>query len=120
MKSPSEPQEFRRIDVEEARKELEAGTARVIDVRMPFDYAGGRIPGSINLPNNAIRARRAEVSADQELFFLSEDGKRSVETCRVACSLGFQKVANIEGGFAAWQEAGYPTETISEGVSSPI
>jgi rhodanese-related sulfurtransferase len=92
----------------------------VIDIRMPFDYAGGRIPGSLNLPNNAIRFRKSEVPAETALLFLSENGDRSMEVCRLALSLGFNIVFNIEGGFAAWVEAGNQIETISEGIASPV
>lgn len=112
--------EVKRISVDEAQEKLASGSARVIDIRMPFDYAGGRIPGSLNLPNNAIRFRKGEVPEDKELLFLSEDGGRSVDACRLALSLGFHDVFNIDGGFTAWAEAGNPIETISEGIASPV
>lgn len=112
--------DVRKISVQEAQVKLASGSAHVIDVRMPFDYAGGRIPGSLNLPNNAIRFRKGEVPEDKELLFLSEDGERSVEACRLALSLGFNEVFNIEGGFIAWAEAGYEIATISEGIASPV
>jgi rhodanese-related sulfurtransferase len=112
--------DVRRISVQEAQEKLASGNALVIDIRMPFDYAGGRIPGSLNLPNNAIRFRKSEVPADKELLFLSEDGGRSKEVCRLAHSLGFENVFNIDGGFMGWAEAGNQIETISEGIASPI
>jgi hydroxyacylglutathione hydrolase len=111
-------EEVRQVSIEEAKQRAEAGTAQIIDIRMAFDYAGGRIPGSMNLPNNAIRFRKNEVPQDKELLFLSEDGTRSVEIARLAMGWGFKEVANIEGGFAAWEAAGYPLETISEGLNS--
>jgi rhodanese-related sulfurtransferase len=112
--------EVKRINVQEAQEKLASGKARVIDIRMPFDYAGGRIPGSLNLPNNAIRSRKGEVPEDKELLFLSEDGERSMETCRLAISLGFNEVFNIDGGFTAWAEARNQIETISEGIASQV
>jgi hydroxyacylglutathione hydrolase len=108
----------RQVSIAEAKQRAEAGTAQIVDIRMPFDYAGGRIPSSLNLPNNAIRFRRSEAPQNKELLFLSEDGTRSVEIARLAMGLGFKEVANIEGGFAAWEAAGYPLETISEGLDS--
>jgi rhodanese-related sulfurtransferase len=110
--------EVRQIDVQAAFQRSQSPDVRVVDIRMPFDYAGDRIPGSLNLPNNAIRVRKAEVPDDKEVIFVSEDGERSLETCRIASSLGFPKVLNLEGGFDAWLAAGLPTETNSEGVQS--
>lgn len=106
------------ISVQAAYERSKNPDVRVIDIRMPFDYAGERVPGSLNLPNNAIRVRKAEVPEDKEIVFISEDGKRSIETCRIASSLGFAKVCNVRGGFDAWVAAGLPTETNSEGVQS--
>ena len=109
----SEP--FARINTQEAREKIESGNARAIDVRMAFDYAGGRIPGSLNLPNLSIRFRKSEVPEDKALLFISEDGELSAQVCRLAVSLGFYDVYNLEGGISAWTEAGFPIETISEG-----
>ena len=110
----------KRISIQEAKDRLAAGGARVIDIRMAFDYMGGRIPGSLNLPNNAIRARKGEVPEDVELLFLSETGERSLAIAEMAIALGFERVANIEGGYDAWLAAGNEVETISEGISSPF
>src|SRR5437764_1490210 len=93
--------DVKQVSVQEAYEKSQSPDVRVIDIRMPFDYAGERIPGSLNLPNNAIRVRKQEVPEGKALLFLSEDGGRSVETCKIAISLGFTDVANIEGGFAA-------------------
>jgi rhodanese-related sulfurtransferase len=117
MTTQSTP-EVKQVSVQEAYEQSKSFDVRVIDIRMPFDYAGERIPGSLNLPNNAIRVRKQEVPEGKALLFLSEDGGRSVETCKIAIGLGFTDVANITGGFAAYLAAGLPTETISEGVSS--
>ncbi len=50
--------EVQQIDVQAAFEKSQSPDVRVIDIRMPFDYAGDRIPGSLNLPNNAIRVRK--------------------------------------------------------------
>ncbi len=118
MTNEAEP--FGRIDVATAREKLESHKAVAIDVRMPFDYAGGRIPGAVNFPNQSLRSRRATLPEDRELLIVSEDGTQSVEVCKLAVSLGLKDVSNVEGGMAAWTAAGYDLETISDGVfSSP-
>lgn len=108
-------EDVKQVTIAEARERAAVGKAAIIDIRMPFDYMGGRIPGSLNLPNNALRARQSEAPTDKELLFLSEDGSSSVEVCRLAMKLGFREVANIQGGYEAWVEAGFPIETITDG-----
>ncbi len=45
------------ISVAEVKAGLDAGIVQVVDVRPSFDFAGGRIPGSISLPNRALASR---------------------------------------------------------------
>ncbi len=39
------------VSVAEVKAALESGKVQVVDVRPSFDFAGGRIPGSLSLPN---------------------------------------------------------------------
>lgn len=111
--------EIKRIDVAQAHEKLRGGNAVAIDVRMPFDFAGGRIPGSINLPKASLRFRKSELPQEAALLFFSEDGTDSLAACEIAASLGAKDVYNVEGGVSAWADGGYPLETISEGLASP-
>lgn len=92
----------------------------VVDVRPPFSYCGGRIPGSINLPGVAITRRKAEIGLDRKLIFVDDDGADVVEAAQAALDAGFADVSILEGGFDAWQDADLPTETVSEGFAPPI
>jgi len=117
--STSAEAQWKQINVKEAQEKLEAGNAIVIDVRMPFDYAGGRVPTSVNLPGESLRYRKQVVPEGKELLILSIDGSGSAAVCALALKLGYEGVYNIEGGMAAWEEAGFAIESISEGVASP-
>ncbi len=113
-------EDVKQVSVAEAKQILSAGGTVVVDIRMPFDFAGGRIPGSINLPNTSIKVRSSELPEGKALLFASDDGSASLDVCKLAGSLGFPEVANIEGGLAAWEAAGYEMETISEGLTSQL
>jgi rhodanese-related sulfurtransferase len=104
------------LDVAAARQRLEAGTLLAIDLRGPPDYAGGRIPGSVSLPGRAIESRWKKVPTGRTLLpFVDDDGSRVEAVCALARAQGLV-VAALRGGFEAWFDAGYPVETMSDGL----
>jgi rhodanese-related sulfurtransferase len=103
------------MSVAEVKAALETGNVQVVDVRPSFDFAGGRIPGSTSLPNKSFTTRAEQLDKNRRIAFLSEDGSQGKATARIALSMGFADAANIEGGFDAWLEAGYPVHTIDNG-----
>ena len=108
---------FHSITASEARKKMEDGNVQVVDVRPPFDFAGGHIPNSLSLPGQALRTRAAQLSPDREILIVSEDHRQSLEAYALATSLGFKAVASLEGGFEAWLAAGYDIHTISDSMA---
>ena len=50
---------------------------------------------------------------------VAESDERGREAAELAFALGFADVAYLEGGVEAWSEAGYPTETVSDGGVGP-
>jgi len=103
-----------RVSVAQVKAAIEAGTVQVVDVRPSFDYAGGRIPGSLSLPNRAIATRADLLDKNKRTLFLSEDGTQSETAMEIARNLGFKDFANIDGGYNAWLDAGYPVDTIDQ------
>lgn len=80
----------------------------VIDVREPFDFAVGHIPGALNLPRSAWSSS----------FGLAEDKLNVVYSHSAACRLaaagskhfaerGFN-VMELEGGFEQWKRHNLP------------
>jgi rhodanese-related sulfurtransferase len=62
----SQAQPFGGIGVDTAHARIEAGSVQVVDVRPPFDFAGGHIPRSLSLPGQALRTRAAQLPRDRE------------------------------------------------------
>ncbi len=110
---------FSGIDVKDAQDLLKRGAVCVVDTRAPFDYAGGRIPGSINLPGSSIRTRKGLVPPDRDVLIVAADDDHAVEGCRTAQALGFPVAGYVLGGFDAWADADYPVDTISDGMGLP-
>ena len=112
----TKPQSFKSVTIDEARAKSEQGFAQIIDIRAPFDFAGGHIPGAINFPGQSLRTRAPQLKRDREVLLVSAEGQQSRDICTLALSMGFTDVGNIEGGFEAWIEAGYPVHTISDSM----
>lgn len=104
------------IDVAAAEALTHAADWLVIDVRAPFDYAGGRVPGSVSLPGRALEGSWKKIPTGRKLLFIDDDGSSVESVCSLARALGFTEVAALAGGFEAWLDAGLPTETLSDGL----
>ncbi len=107
-KDPREP--FTRLSVSEAKEKIEQGDVQVVDARTPGEYAGGHVPGAINIPHMSVVSRKNELAPDKELVFICQVGQRSALAAEFAASMGFKDLYNVEGGTEAWVKAGYPVE----------
>jgi len=107
-KDPREP--FTRITVAEAKEKMDQGGVQVVDVRTPGEFAGGHVPGAINIPHMSIIARKAELADDREIVFICQMGQRSALAAEFAAAVGFKDLYNVEGGTEAWVKAGYAVE----------
>ena len=89
---------------------LRDGSAQVVDVREPEEFAAGHIPGAINLPLSAFDAAQLPVSKGKALILNCQGGKRSamaLDRCAVAQAA---VDTHLAGGFGAWLAAGLPVE----------
>ena len=107
---------FPSITAAEAHARIAGGEVQVVDVRPPFDFAGGHIPHALSLPGEALRVRAAQLDRDREILIVAADPRHSGEACTLAAALGFTAVVSLEGGFEAWLAAGYEIHTISDSM----
>jgi rhodanese-related sulfurtransferase len=97
----------------DARAKLEQNPeTQVVDTAPAPDWAGGHVPGAVNLPMLAIRSRAGELAKDKPVIFFSEDGVQSAGAAGIASSIGFTEVYNVEGGTRAWIKAGFEVEAL--------
>jgi rhodanese-related sulfurtransferase len=92
----------------------------LLDVRTPEEFAAGTIPGAVCLPVDDLRARIAELPADQELLVFCRVGLRGYVAARLLSQRGF-RVRNLSGGYLRylmWTDAaptaGAPSEVLAE------
>jgi rhodanese-related sulfurtransferase len=84
--------------------------AVVLDVRETAAFAQGHILGARNVPLADLERRLPEFAKfkARPLIVLCESGNRSGNAVGVLRRNGFDKVFNLAGGLAAWQQAGLP------------
>jgi hydroxyacylglutathione hydrolase len=102
------------LSVEEVEKEL-AGGALVLDTRHQDVFEKGFVKGAMNIGLNGMYAIWVGTLLDinQPLIIVCEEGKEEESIMRLA-RVGYENVKGyLEGGFAAWQKAGKPTDTIT-------
>src|SRR5438270_13492788 len=99
------------IDVNQARKRLEQEPKPfLLDVREPWEYAAGHVPGAQLIPLGELEARVAEVPRDQPILSICQVGQRSLAAAAFLISQGYRDVTNIDGGTTPWLERGYPVD----------
>jgi hydroxyacylglutathione hydrolase len=96
------------ISVEELNRILPEAT--VVDVRGRAEWQAGHIPGVENIPVGYIADELENLPRDGKIVLHCQGGGRSAIAASVLRSHGFANVANLAGGYAAWDAAGYPTE----------
>jgi rhodanese-related sulfurtransferase len=106
------PAEASIITASDLNARRESGSAPVvIDVRTSEEYATGHIPGAVNIPFDQVAARISEVEAPHGVALYCMVGPRARKGEASLLEAGYTSVLHLDGGFAAWQEAGFPVET---------
>ena len=82
----------------------------VIDVREPWEYNEGHIPGVKLIPLGTLPNRMNEIPKDKTVILTCRSGNRSGQAFRFLREQGFDNVHNMEGGILAWEKQGLPVE----------
>ena len=76
--------------------------ALLVDVREPDEFAGGKVPGTINAPLSQLRERWTELPRDREIWVTCGVGQRAYYAARFLTQQGF-RVRNLSGGFSTYR-----------------
>ena len=86
----------------------------LIDVRTPEEFHGIRARNARNLPLATLDPptllNSRAIGENEPIYFICEVGVRSEYACARMIAAGFPNAINVEGGTAAWIEAGLPIE----------
>ena len=87
------------VSPKDAFDEMASGQAVLLDVREPVEWEH-HIKGSRHTP---------ELDPPRRVIVYCRSGTRAALAALTLKTLGYQDVANLDGGFNAWKEAGLPT-----------
>jgi len=72
--------------------------AAIIDVREPFEWAQGVLPGSELISMGSLPEHMDDLDKDRAILFVCRTGNRSGMAAQYFAMNGFTKVANLTGG----------------------
>jgi rhodanese-related sulfurtransferase len=85
---------------------------RLIDVRTPAEFREAHVPFAENRPlesfDPAVVATASNGSPNEAIYIICQKGGRGANACAKLAAAGLERVVNVEGGTAAWEQAGLP------------
>ena len=83
----------------------------VIDVREPDEFARGKIPGAYTIPRGVLEMQLdGRLPREATVVLYCGGGARSALACKSLTDMGYDKVENLQGGWQAWVNSGFPVE----------
>lgn len=74
----------------------------LLDVRTAQEFAGGHLPGAVNIPVDDLRGRLQELPRDRQIAAYCQVGQRGYLATRILLQAGFA-AANIGGGYKTYR-----------------
>lgn len=84
-----------------------ADGAFVLDVREPFEYVDGHVPGAVLVPMSHVHARLGDLPAGEPVYVICASGNRSKTAASWLRGAGIDAVS-VAGGTGGWMSLGRP------------
>lgn len=108
------------LSPDEACTRAETGDALLVDIRDVRELSReGRVPGAFHAPRGMLEFwidptspyHKPELAPGKTLVLFCASAWRSALSAKALQDMGVEEVAEIEGGFSAWRNAGLPIDT---------
>ncbi len=103
--------EVSQITVQALRDRCQAGASQVLDVRREPEWHAGHIEGATWWPLDNFKISPPEIDRDLPIAVHCKGGYRSMIACSLLQRAGFRNIANVTGGFDAWQQEKLPVQS---------
>ena len=98
------------VTADDVRARFEAGEVQLVDVREPYEWDAGRIPGDVShVPMGELTQRAATIDRDRPVVFQCRVGGRSLMAAQAFRAAGYDAYS-LAGGILAWRAAGHPVD----------
>ena len=84
-----------------------AGGATVIDVREPYEYRAGHVPGARLMPLGHVPLAHRDLPRGERVYVICATGNRSLAAADFLVRAGVD-AWSVGGGTAAWTRTGRP------------
>ena len=109
--------EIEHVSPKEASEQAASGNAVLLDVREPVEWEQ-HIAGSVQVPRGVLEfiadpaspKHKPELDPTGRVIVYCRSGTRGALAALTLKTLGYEHVANMDGGFTAWKEAGLPAD----------
>ena len=92
------------ISVDDLEEKLSEG-ARLIDVRLPYEFEEARVSGAVLVPLATVPDNVDAFRGDAPVYVICKTGARSARACEFLAGHGIEAV-NVAGGTLAWIRSG--------------
>jgi rhodanese-related sulfurtransferase len=82
--------------------------AAVIDIRPADEFSKGSLPHARNIPAEKLGERAGELKKDKPVIVVCANGRLAGRAAADLRSRGISEVYVLNGGLAAWRDAGLP------------
>lgn len=106
------------ISPHDAFAQVQAGTAKIIDIRDTSEYAEVFIQGAHLVPLSIIGKHPLDEEAGKALIFTCRSGKRTEAARPVLEQVTKGEAFVLDGGLMAWEKAGLPVAHMPRAVMS--
>ncbi len=100
------------VSVSDAKALLDKGGYIFLDCRTSKEFKMGHIAGAMNIPRGLLEFKIAKKVPDKNakiVMYCKKGGRGCLAACTL-CRMGYKNVVNMDGGWMAWEKAGYPIE----------
>lgn len=91
------------INIQEAKKKLDARECTFLDIRDPASYREAHIPGALHLHDGNVHEFVKNSDKESTLIVYCYHGNSSLGAAAFFLDNGFKRVASMSGGFEAWR-----------------
>ena len=88
----------------------------LLDVREPYEWTAGHVPGATHIPLAQLGHRSEEIPRDGTVYVICRSGARSARVVLGLARSGWEAI-NVGGGMQDWAAAGRPM--VSDSGAAP-